>query len=96
MSYADRLCGFGSKATSNWKLAASAYLKSWSANLEPAALQNLGELLVEASHIDAARETFAVILSFPPYAPNVYGEKHGDLVRMIVERANESLKGLQA
>src|SRR5438477_5919529 len=33
MSYADRLCGFGSEVSTNWKFAASAYLKSWAAML---------------------------------------------------------------
>ena len=77
-----------------WKLAASAYLKAWSATLEPSALQNLGELLAKAGYADAARETFNVILRFPDYAPKVYGDKQDDLVRMIVERASDSLKEL--
>jgi hypothetical protein len=93
-SYADRLCGFGSEVPTNWKFAASAYLKSWAGMLEPAALQNLGELLARAGHINAARETFTVILSFPPYARKLYDEKHDDLAQMILERANASLNEL--
>ena len=68
-----------------WKLAASAYLKAWSATLEPSALQNLGELLAKAGYADAARETFNVILRFPDYATKVYGDKHDDLVSSMLE-----------
>jgi hypothetical protein len=94
MSYADRLCRFSEKLPADWKQAASAYLKAWSATLEPSSLQNLGELLAKAGCVDAARETFNVILAFPPYAPKVYGNQHDDLVRMIVEHARESLNAL--
>jgi len=94
MSYADRLCRFGDDLQVEWKLAASAYLKAWAATLEPSALQNLGELLAKAGYADAARETFTVILKFLPYAPKVYGKQQDELVRMIVERASESLKEL--
>lgn len=91
MSYADRLCRFEDELSADWKLAASAYLKAWSATLEPSALQNLGELLAKTGHADAARETFSVILRFPAYALKVYGDKQDELVRMIVERASDSL-----
>ena len=94
MSYADRLCRFSEDLPAEWKLAASAYLKAWSATLEPSALQNLGELFAKAGYADAARETLNVILRFPDYAPKVYGDKQDDLVRMIVERASDSLKEL--
>lgn len=94
MSYADRLCLFADDSPGNWKFAASAYLKAWSATLEPSALQNLGELLAKAGCSDAARETFNVILKFPPYAPKVYGEQQDELVQMIVDRASQSLKEL--
>ena len=92
MSYTDRLCRFEDELSADWKLAASAYLKAWSATLEPSALQNLGELLAKAGHPDPARETFSVMLRFPAYAPKVYGDKQDELVRMIVERATHSLK----
>jgi hypothetical protein len=95
MSYADRLCRFTNDLPPNWKVAASAYLKSWSATLDPSALQNLGELLVKADHIDDARETFTLILSFPAYAPNVYGSNQDELIRMVVEHAKHSLSELE-
>lgn len=94
LSYADRLCRFADELPTNWRLAASAYLKAWSATLEPTALQNLGELLLKAGHVDAARETFTAILSFPAYAPKVYGHKQDELILMIVERAKDSLINL--
>lgn len=79
----------------NWRDIASTYLKSWVGNLDPLALQRLGELLVAAGYRTEAAEAFKVILIFPSYANTFYcGQEDPALVEKIVNEARDALSSL--
>lgn len=92
-SYADLAWQFSDHLPANWKLVASTYLKAWASNLEPQSLQRVGELLLKADCKAAAKKAFNVILLFPHYAKNLYGNDSRDLTDRIVETAKQSLLG---
>jgi hypothetical protein len=92
--YADAIWQFSDELPSNWRIAASAYLKAWAVTLNPSALQNLGKLLAEAGHVEAARATFSVIIEVPHYAAKLWGDGQDELATRTVALALESIKEL--
>jgi hypothetical protein len=93
--FAENSWRFVDEVPVNWRGIASTYLKSWVGNLDPFALQGLGEFFVAAGHRAEAAETFKVILFFPSYANTFYyGKEDPDLVERIVNAARDSLSSL--
>jgi hypothetical protein len=92
--YADAIWQFSDELPSDWRIAASSYLKAWTVTLSPIALQKLGELLAAAGQVEPARATFSVILEVPHYAPKLWGDGHHEVATRTVALALESIKEL--